>query len=83
VVIVTALQFTSAKRAVNLSLNREALELAKALNMNVSQLCDQHLCEVVRQEQAKRWREEYADFITAYNVSIEEDGLPLERWKSF
>jgi hypothetical protein len=27
--------------------------------------------------------EQHADFIAAYNRSVEEEGLPLERWRGF
>ena len=72
-----------AKRATNLSLSADVLDAAKALQINVSQVCDSHLREVVRREQADRWRAEHADFITAYNASIETQGLPLDEWRSF
>jgi hypothetical protein len=29
------------------------------------------------------WQREYAAFIAAYNPLIEEEGLPLEAWRSF
>jgi antitoxin CcdA len=59
------------------------LESAKALNINISQLCDNYLREVVRGEQLRRWREEHHDFILVYNSTIETEGLPLDEWKSF
>lgn len=71
------------KRAVNLSLSIEALEAAKQLGINVSQVCDKHLREVVRHEQERKWREDHADFIAAYNATIEAEGLPLDEWRSF
>lgn len=72
-----------AKRATNLSLSADVLDAAKALQINVSQVCDLHLREVVRREQANRWRLEHADFIAAYNASIDSEALPLDEWKSF
>lgn len=72
-----------AKRATNLSLSVEVLDAAKALGINVSHACDSHLREVVRQEQARRWRKEHADFIAHYNHTLEAEGLPLDQWKSF
>ncbi len=73
----------SAKRAINLSLSVDVLEAAKGLQINVSQVCDSHLREVVRLEQERRWREEHADFIAAYNATIEAEDLPLDAWKTF
>jgi antitoxin CcdA len=71
------------KRATNLSLSIDVLESARSLGVNISQVCDQHLREVVRSEQERRWREEHADFIAAFNATIETEGLPLDEWRSF
>ena len=76
-------QRSSAKRATNLSLSADVLEAAKLLKINVSQVCDSHLREVVRREQERRWREEHADFVAAYNATVEAEGLPLDAWRSF
>jgi antitoxin CcdA len=71
------------KRAVNLSLSSDVLDAAKRLDINVSQLCDQHLREVVRQEQERQWRAEHADFVAAYNTTVDTEGPPLAEWRSF
>lgn len=71
------------KRATNLSLSADVLEAAKRLQINVSQVCDNHLRAVVRQEQERRWRQDHVDFISAYNATLEAEGLPLDQWKSF
>jgi antitoxin CcdA len=73
----------SAKRATNLTLSADVLEAAKHLEINISKVCDSHLREVVRREQERRWRQEHADFILAYNATIETEGLPLDEWKNF
>jgi len=72
-----------AKRAINLSLSADVLDAAKLLQINVSQICDSYLREVVRREQMRRWRAEHADFISAYNATIETEGLPLDEWRTF
>lgn len=56
---------------------------AKALGINISQACDQYLRELVRGERERRWREENAEFIAAYNQKVEKEGLPLEKWRAF
>jgi antitoxin CcdA len=71
------------KRAANLSLSVDVLEAAKALKLNVSQLCDAYLREVVRQEQERRWRADHADFVAAYNATVEAEGLPLDTHRTF
>lgn len=71
------------KRATNLSLSSDVLDAAKRLDINISQICDNYLREVVRREQERKWREDHADFIAAYNATIEAEGLPLDEWRSF
>jgi antitoxin CcdA len=71
------------KRATNLTLSADVLDAAREMKINISKLCDAYLREVIRQEQAKRWRQEHADFIAAYNATIESEGLPLDEWRSF
>ena len=71
------------KRAVNLSLSSDVLEAARDLEINISRVCDKHLREVVRREQERKWREDHAGFITAYNATVEAEGLPLDEWRSF
>ena len=71
------------KRAINLSLSSDVLEVAKEQGINISQVCDDHLRELVRREQARKWREDHADFVAAYNATVEAEGLPLDEWRSF
>lgn len=74
---------TYAKRATNLSLSGDVLDAARELGLNLSKLCDTYLRETVRHEQIRRWRQEYADFIAAYNAMLETEGLPLDEWRNF
>jgi len=73
----------SGKRAIHLSLSGDVLDAAKHLAINISQVCESHLREVVRCELKRKWREDHADFIAAYNATIETEGLPLDEWRSF
>lgn len=71
------------KRATNVTLSADVLDAAKALELNISQVCDNHLRQMVTQEQERRWPSEHADFIVAYNAMIEAEGLPLDQWRTF
>ncbi|MDO8206680.1 MAG: type II toxin-antitoxin system CcdA family antitoxin [Gallionella sp.] len=71
------------KKATNITLSADVLNEAKALGINISQACDQFLRGLVRQEQARRWQADNAEFIAAYNEGVERDGLPLDAWRSF
>lgn len=73
----------SGKRATNLSLSSDVLDAAKRLDINLSQVCDAYLRERVRHELERRWRSDHAEFIAAYNATVEAEGLPLSEWSSF
>ncbi|NOV32472.1 type II toxin-antitoxin system CcdA family antitoxin [Methylomonas sp. ZR1] len=74
---------SATKKATNITLSADVLAEAKALNINISQACDRYLRELVRGERERRWQQEHAEFIAAYNQTIEQDGLPLDEWRSF
>lgn len=74
---------TPAKKATNITLSADVLAEAKGLGINISQACDQFLRDLVRGERERRWIKEHADFIVAYNQTVEMEGLPLEQWRAF
>ncbi|HMZ01375.1 MAG TPA: type II toxin-antitoxin system CcdA family antitoxin [Burkholderiaceae bacterium] len=71
------------RRPTNITLPADVLAEAKSLGINISQECEAHLRSVLARERERRWREEHADFIAAYNRSVEAEGLPLAEWRSF
>ncbi len=71
------------KKATNLTLNTEVLAEAKKLGINISKACDAFLESLVRQEKERLWKMENADFIASYNKTIEDEGLPLDSWRTF
>lgn len=71
------------RRATNLTPRADVPDAAGKPGLNVSRVCDAHLREVVRVEQARRWREEHADFIAAYDTTLAAQGLPLGGWNGF
>ena len=71
------------KKATNLTLNTEVLAEAKKLGINISKACDAFLESLVRQEKERLWKLENADFIVSYNKNIEDEGLPLDSWRTF
>ena len=56
---------------------------AEELGINISRECDAHLRQLVRAEQERRWREQHAGFVAAYNRTVAEQALPLDEWRSF
>lgn len=84
-VIMSSLHFDASapKKATNLSINSDLLRQAKELNINLSQQVEGYLSELVRKAKEQQWRTENAEFIAAYNKRIEEEGLPLEKYRTF
>ncbi len=74
---------SASKKATNITLSQEVVEEAKALGMNLSQTCEQLLRHAIRAEKDRRWALEHADFIVAYNATVEQEGLPLADSRSF
>lgn len=74
---------TPTKKATNITLSADVLTEAKALGINISQACDQFLRELVRGKREQRWQQDHAEFIVAYNDTVEKEGLPLEKWRAF
>ncbi|MEI6183599.1 MAG: type II toxin-antitoxin system CcdA family antitoxin [Polynucleobacter sp.] len=73
----------SLKRAANLTLNTQVLAEAKKLGINISKVCDAFLESLVRQEKERLWKLENAKFISEYNQITDEEGLPLDKWRTF
>ncbi|MGA1734885.1 MAG: type II toxin-antitoxin system CcdA family antitoxin [Burkholderiaceae bacterium] len=39
--------------------------------------------ELILRAHQRKWREDHAGFVAAYNATIASEGLPLDEWKSF
>ena len=62
------------KKSANLSINADLLQMAKKLNINLSQTLEQHLAEIVRQAQRSQWLAENRSALDEYNRRIEKNG---------
>lgn len=71
------------KRPVNVSINSELLERAKALNINLSATLERALAEQLRSEQRSQWLRENADAIKAYNEFVETNGTFSDSVRKF
>ncbi len=74
---------TSARKAANLSLDSELLSQARELDINLSRAAEDGIAKAVKAERERRWLEENAEAIQAYNEYIEKNGLPLEEYRTF
>ena len=71
------------KRAVNLSLNSQVLDLAREMGLNISQTVDQLLAAEVQRQYWERWQTDNAEAIAHYNARIEREGLFSDRIRTF
>ena len=66
---------TAPKKATNLSINRDLLDIAKSLKINISATLEEALAKRVRQEKADKWLAENKAAIKKYNEFIETHGV--------
>jgi antitoxin CcdA len=71
------------KRAVNLTLSADAVEIAKKLGVNISQTVDAWFTQEMKRQYWEQWREENREAFAAYNARIAQEGLPLEKYRTF
>ncbi len=71
------------RRSTSLTLNRQLLEEARELGVNVSRAAEAGVALAVRTARARRWQEENAAAIEDYNAFIEAQGLPLSEFRKF
>jgi antitoxin CcdA len=71
------------RRATNVSLRSDLIEEARKLNINISQACERGLEEQVRKSLRETWLEENQEAIEGWNRWVEENGLPLARYRQF
>jgi antitoxin CcdA len=71
------------KKATNISLAMDVYLDAKALGINISQVCEERLREEIQTRKEQRWNAQHAGFIAAYNNMVEEEGVALQEWRAF
>lgn len=72
-----------ARVKVNLTLDEDVAETARALGLNMSRLAEAAIIEAAKTERNRLWCEENRAAIDAYAEEIAREGLPLARFRSF
>ena len=72
---------TGKRKSVNLSLDTGVVAAAREAGINLSQVSEAAIRAAAKSVQEEKWREEHRDWITANNAWIEENGLPLDRYR--
>lgn len=62
------------RKATNLSINGDLLAQARAFNINLSRLLEEHLTEALRDARRQEWLTENQQAIADYNQRIAERG---------
>lgn len=63
------------KKATNLSVNQDLLKRARALKLNLSQVLEDRLIELLREQERQVWLTENKDAIQDYNDRVEKHGV--------
>lgn len=71
------------KKSVNLSINSDLVERARAMNINLSQTLEERLLELLRQKERELWIRENEDAITEYNKRVEKQGVFSDGLRKF
>ena len=71
------------RKAVNVSIDTGVVAAAREVGLNLSQVCEAAIRQATKTEQDRRWQEENRAWAEACNKWVEENGLPLERYRMF
>ncbi len=71
------------KRPTNISLDPALVDAAREHGVNISSVCAKALEKEVRRAREERWVEENWEAIQATNRWVEENGLPLAKYRMF
>ncbi|MBY0306981.1 MAG: type II toxin-antitoxin system CcdA family antitoxin [Sphingomonas sp.] len=71
------------RKAVNLTLDTGVVEAARANGLNLSKVCEAALRQATKKAAEESWKEENREAMEAWNVWIEQNGLPLEKYRMF
>jgi antitoxin CcdA len=71
------------RQRVNLTLDPDLLAAARDLGLNLSQELERTLAVRTREERARRWKADNAEWIQAHHAWVDAHELPLERYRLF
>lgn len=71
------------KQSANLSVNRDLLQKAKKLDINLSATLERALADALREKQRAAWLAENEQAIAAYNEHVDKHGVFSDDLRSF
>ena len=79
----SATRLSSSRRPANLSIDAELLTLAKQVGVNISRSAEVGIKEAVSKKLHEQWRNDNKSALISSNQFVEENGLPLQKYRSF
>ena len=73
----------SPRKSINLSVREDLIAEAKELGLNVSEAATTGIAAAVSAEKSRRWKEENREAIESWNKWVEDNGLPLAKYRMF
>ncbi|MCO6386705.1 type II toxin-antitoxin system CcdA family antitoxin [Aliihoeflea sp. 40Bstr573] len=73
----------AARKPTNLTLDAALLAEAKELSVNVSRAAENGIAEAVRAEKERLWLEENREALESWKAWVDENGLPLAKYRMF
>jgi antitoxin CcdA len=71
------------RKAVNLSLDTGIVAAAREAGINLSQACEAALRDAAKREQERKWKDDNREWIEAHNRWVQDNELPLEKYRLF
>lgn len=71
------------RRPTNLSIDSELLNIAKEVGVNISRSAEVGIQQAVKSKLREVWLQENKEALLSSNAFIEENGLPLEKFRAF
>lgn len=68
---------------VNLTLDADVADTARALGLNMSRLAEAAIADAAKAERNRLWRAENRAAIGAYADEVAREGTPLAKYRSF
>ena len=76
-------QKDNTKKRTNLSIQLHLISEAKELGVNISASAEHGIAQAIASEKKRRWLLENNSALSSSNLFVEENGLPLSKYKVF
>ena len=71
------------RKPLNVSVDTGIVDLAREAGLNLSQVCEAAISQAARKARDEKWKEDNREWIAAHNDWVEQNGLPLEKYRLF